>query len=271
MQLLQRLAVFTVTTSLLVNSSYGATLPTSTNGDAHFVGYYIGPTTTQHIAQPRPIALWTYSATWSRYRSYEGFCLFDDRKCPLATQCHDGTLRFYNGFSLACSAGSSCMTATIYETSPFGLPSANNIACRTAWSANTLYRRLPQSTTSSSTSPSRSPILTSSSTASVQSTPSPTPSPNKSWIAGAVIGPIAAIALIILALRMAPLYRKKPRLATPHHPGYKAQQPAEMEAQIPAEMEDKQLAEMEGQQPAEMEEEQRPRPTSELPNTSVDV
>jgi len=222
--------------------------------DTHFVGYYIASTGPVRIIS---------TGSWFTSGNYAGYCaLPSGQTCGVATQCSDKTLEYNDGNIVACEASYSCFTATIYQSSPDVLPSASNIWCRSAWSANTFYRQLSQPTTSSSTSPSsssRSLIITSFSTTRVQSTPtnpttpSPTPSPNKSWIAGAVIGPIAAIALVILTSWLVLLCRKKLGLATPHLLWHKEQQ----------------LAEMEGQRLAEMEVEQRPHPTSELPNASV--
>jgi hypothetical protein len=101
---------------------------------------------------------------------------------------------------------------TIFAKSPNVLPSAHNYGCRMGWNAFTVYRELPATTTSSS-SLTTSTITPGSST--LSSTPSitslvvsqtvaatPTNAPtggesSKTWIAGAVIGPIVVIVALI--------------------------------------------------------------------------
>ncbi|KAJ5174273.1 uncharacterized protein N7482_000150 [Penicillium canariense] len=97
---------------------------------------------------------------------------------------------------------------TIFQTSPYGTPTATNIFCAEVWSAFSLYRELPVSTTSSSSS-SSSTASTVSSTQSQTRTSSSIPSQtsasttstsesnsSKAWIAGAVVGPVAGVAVI---------------------------------------------------------------------------
>jgi len=217
-----------------VNSNYGATSSTPVNTleqDPKFVGFYFGPTgTVRFFAQ----------SAWVTSGYYAGDCPdLNGPTCSVATQCVDETLTFNDGGTSSCEGIMSCNTFMIFHTSPNGLPSATNIACRSDWSADTFYRELSQSTTSSGASPSRSyrtlittttkvrltRTTTNTPTTSVRSTPtntttpSPTPSQNKSWIAGAVIGPIAAIALVVLVLWLVPLCRGRPGLV-PHLLGY---------------------------------------------------
>lgn len=104
----------------------------------------------------------------------------------------------------------------IFATSPDILPSAVNYACRGTWYANTVYRQIVATTTvssslaSSSLAPSTitlgpsTPTFTLTST-SASSTPTstllPAPTPqNKAWIAGAVIGLVIGIALVVTAI-----------------------------------------------------------------------
>ena len=44
-----------------------------------------------------------------------------------------------------------CRSITIYQTSPFGAPSATNVFCAENWSAYQLYRELPVTTINSGT------------------------------------------------------------------------------------------------------------------------
>lgn len=57
---------------------------------------------------------------------------------------------------LSHSDSATCVTMTIFETSPYGTPSAINIFCGFSWKANTIYRQLQATTTTepSTTSPS---------------------------------------------------------------------------------------------------------------------
>lgn len=111
-----------------------------------------------------------------------------------------------------------CFDMTIFETYPNGLPSAHNFACRGAWKAHTVYRELPASTTTSEIAP---PLTTVSPdetadfpTASMEvvtaltnaASPTAGPSPlneesqskiSKAWIAGAVLGPLVGLALVL--------------------------------------------------------------------------
>jgi len=237
MQLPQRSAVFTVAILLLMSSSYGATssMPFNTDEqDAQFIGFYINPTgTTRFSAQ----------SAWVTSGYYAGDCPdLNGPTCSVATQCVDKTLTFNDGGTSSCEGFMSCNTFMIYHTSPNGLPSATNIACRSNWAADTFYRELNQPTISSGASPpsSHRPVITMTTkrltrttkvrltrtttntpTTSVRSTPTNTTpsSQNKSWIAGVVIGPIAAIALVVLVLWLVPLCRGRPGLVQ-HLLGY---------------------------------------------------
>ncbi|KAL4870303.1 hypothetical protein BDV12DRAFT_184505 [Aspergillus spectabilis] len=122
----------------------------------------------------------------------------------------------------------SCVTFTIFETSPAGLPSASSVGCWQNWSAWTIYRTRPDDPSTSSTESTSSTTSTAEST----STPDPTPtddpdkdedddnesSSGQGWIAGAVIGPVAGLT-IIGAAAFFYLRRKKPQYtAAQQHP-----------------------------------------------------
>ncbi|KAI2794571.1 hypothetical protein POX_a01170 [Penicillium oxalicum] len=110
---------------------------------------------------------------------------------------------------------------TIFQTSPYGTPSATNIFCADAWSAFSVYRELPVPTTTSTsssvdstlsttqsdprtslpipsqTSPSASQTNTSASQTSTSSPSPPESHSSKAWIAGVVVGVIAGLAIIV--------------------------------------------------------------------------
>ncbi|KAJ5968646.1 hypothetical protein N7501_004894 [Penicillium viridicatum] len=122
----------------------------------------------------------------------------------------------------------------IFETTPYGTPSASNIFCGFAWKANTIYRQLQATTTTEPRTGSVDRVLptnqnssvlsnpvhhdltttTTSTTAASQTSQSPTPTmaptkgSSKAWISGAVIGPLAGVA-IVAALIFWWIYRRK--------------------------------------------------------------
>ncbi|KAK2796594.1 hypothetical protein FQN51_009285 [Onygenales sp. PD_10] len=73
---------------------------------------------------------------------------------------------------------------TVYQTSPFGSPSATNIFCWSNWSAATVYRELP------------APAATETEPPTATEKPEPSEKTNNAWIAGAVVGPVAGLALV---------------------------------------------------------------------------
>ncbi|KAJ5306731.1 hypothetical protein N7508_005746 [Penicillium antarcticum] len=114
---------------------------------------------------------------------------------------------------------------TIFQSAPYASPSASNIFCAEYWLAFTVYRELAVSTTSSrsstlsTSSPTSAPSTTAASTTSSNDSPTteaPTAAAtttasqaadsqivtgaqsgqSQGWIAGAVVGSIAAIAII---------------------------------------------------------------------------
>ncbi|PKS08409.1 hypothetical protein jhhlp_005353 [Lomentospora prolificans] len=120
---------------------------------------------------------------------------------------------------------------SIFQTYPNGRPLVTNIGCR-IWQAYTIYREIPAETTSSEssitteskTSATRSQTA-SSATATETSEVEPTESDNdgsdstgksggesNAWVAGAVIGPIALVALVGALVTMK---LRKSKQATP--------------------------------------------------------
>ncbi|KAL3460775.1 hypothetical protein BJX64DRAFT_300477 [Aspergillus heterothallicus] len=146
------------------------------------------------------------------------------------------------GIADVCSGTAySCVTFTIFETSPAGLPSASSVGCWQNWSAWTVYRERPSPATSSESS--STTTTTTSKSVSGTSTGEPTPtedpveennsnsggSTDQGWIAGAVIGPVAGFAIVFIAAFVY-LRRKKHQYM---HPGQLPQDTAYYEPQKP--------------------------------------
>ncbi|KAK2791682.1 hypothetical protein FQN52_004598 [Onygenales sp. PD_12] len=94
---------------------------------------------------------------------------------------------------------------TVYQTSPFGSPSATNIFCWSNWSAATVYRELPAPAATETEPPTTKPQTTTAETTTAETTssaptatekPEPSEKTNNAWIAGAVVGPVAGLALV---------------------------------------------------------------------------
>ncbi|PLB52766.1 hypothetical protein P170DRAFT_111958 [Aspergillus steynii IBT 23096] len=167
---------------------------TSIQSDSGFIGWYLGPSTTQALMDP---------ATWTTSGRYARGCSANDT-CAYATNCQDNRITYDNGKICACPT---CRTMTIFQTAPYETPSASNVFCANYWVAFTIFRKLPATTTSSepstittaaSTSSTTLPSATASSTALPEPDASPTGSSNsnQAWIAGPVVGSIAAVATI---------------------------------------------------------------------------
>ncbi|KAK7998979.1 hypothetical protein PG991_014654 [Apiospora marii] len=127
-----------------------------------------------------------------------------------------GSVLVEDGTTVTCGSGSSMSagTMTIYQTYPNGSPLWITYFCAQNWAANTIYRQLQE--TSSTTSTSTSSMSTTAATttlASPGSSTNPTAAstqtdqdtdladaavtaPSQAWIAGAVVGPIAGCALV---------------------------------------------------------------------------
>ncbi|EGO51380.1 hypothetical protein NEUTE1DRAFT_149182 [Neurospora tetrasperma FGSC 2508] len=130
--------------------------------------------------------------------------------CEFLTRCEGGTKYGYNGGIDYCDQTyPDCYTMTIFDH-PRPTNSWVNIGCASQWSANTIYRELEASTTSTSTTPTTTPSVSTSepSLASAVTTPTsnspfltaapidPKPSTSKAWIAGPVAGGIVALLLL---------------------------------------------------------------------------
>ncbi|GKZ26473.1 hypothetical protein AbraIFM66951_003633 [Aspergillus brasiliensis] len=106
---------------------------------------------------------------------------------------------------------------TIYQSEPYATPSAYNLFCADFWSAYTIYRELPATTTSttSATSDSKASattapitsVATQTSSATQTSTASPSSTSTSSssgksqaWIAGPVIGAVVGVGAVAAAV-----------------------------------------------------------------------
>ncbi|KAK4224351.1 hypothetical protein QBC38DRAFT_446526 [Podospora fimiseda] len=139
-------------------------------------------------------------------------------RCNFLSACEGGTFsRIFGGTGVCTSPYPSCMSITIYPTFPAGDQTWLYFACGLGNTVeapySTLYRETAAATTTSSRSLSTSTSATSSSqtislgpvnTSPVQSTDDKDleegGSSSKAWIAGAVVGPLLAIAVIGLAV-----------------------------------------------------------------------
>ncbi|KAM0818177.1 hypothetical protein AB5N19_03986 [Seiridium cardinale] len=183
--------------------------------DTAFIGYYVKPTTVDRLTAGGGKA-WVTSA------SYAADCT-DSASCLFPVGCGSNSLTYGNGDVQDCGSQASCVAFTIFQTSPYGLPSAMNYGCRAAWSAYTVYRANPATAAVTSTTMSTQKTsevsttaapLTTAATQSQTAMPTPDPSASstsesKAWIAGAVIGPIVGLAIIALIVWF--LMRKKRR------------------------------------------------------------
>lgn len=152
-----------------------------------------------------------------------------------------------------------CRTMTIYQTSPFGSPTASNMFCAELWQAYTVYREFPASTTATTssvptvtvtrggsplhpTTPTSTASTTSSAasaTASAGSDGSKSDSSN-AWIAGAVVGPVVGLAIIAGIIAWLVIRRRRKQNAQmpvekgDDHPQAPAKPLQELEAVNPA-------------------------------------
>ncbi|CRK13429.1 hypothetical protein BN1723_010012 [Verticillium longisporum] len=175
--------------------------------DPQFIGYFLDGPATERLTL-------SSGTSWSSSSTIAGEC--STSPCVLAVDCTNNILTLANNDKRTCAESFACETMTIYETYPFGKPSAKNYKCRLGWSAHTIYRAFAEETTTSLEPPAPTDV------------PSVTPSPNRSttpdtdpqtssvasaetqeanfdqgetsgskaWIAGAVAGPIVGLAVL---------------------------------------------------------------------------
>ncbi|KAL2698221.1 hypothetical protein AAEP93_010931 [Penicillium crustosum] len=195
---------------------------TSIQSDPHFIGWYMGPSTTQALTDPE---------TWTTSGNYARGC--SKGACGYATDCIGNSITYDDGKTSSCNV---CRTMTIFQSAPYASPSASNIFCAEYWVAFTVFRELAVSTTSSKSSTistsSRTSVLSTTvpSTTGSSSNNSPTTaaptvaasttatqagdsqtvtSQSQGWIAGAVIGSVAATAIIAGLIGWIVYLRKK--------------------------------------------------------------
>ncbi|KAK2793859.1 hypothetical protein FQN50_009966 [Emmonsiellopsis sp. PD_5] len=133
--------------------------------------------------------------SWVTSGQYANCCETDaTERCAMPTDCQGTSVTKDEGPGYICPEGQSCATMTVFQTSPFGSPSATNIFCWSNWSAATVYRELP---TAAVTEPPRTkPQSTIAEPTAPTSTQKPEPAEkSNAWIAGAVVGPVAGLAL----------------------------------------------------------------------------
>ncbi|EEH46115.2 uncharacterized protein PADG_02265 [Paracoccidioides brasiliensis Pb18] len=191
-----------------------------------FNGYYVfhkdGSTSTESITCGNTDSAWITSGT------YAGCCkISQTTPCAMATNCLDGTVQLQYGRTYTCQRGASCQTMTVYETSPFGSPSATNIFCWQDWKAYTVYRTLPVEVTATTTKlpsitppPQRSPLSTAASSSSPtlpsqkeQENPQSSNKPSSGVIAGGTIGGVAGITIVGFGLFFFRRNQKRSKIA----------------------------------------------------------
>ncbi|TQV94979.1 hypothetical protein IF1G_05966 [Cordyceps javanica] len=177
----------------------------------NFEGWYIHPD-----AEP----LTCPQGTFTTSGPYAVCC--DKTKCPMPTACHDNKISYDNFAVGACPGSAVCQTMSIMSAPGAKGDVTSSIFCAQYWYALEAYRDTVPVTTSSATKTSTSAstgstptsnsasrtgsvsTTGSSSSAGSSGTTSPTSTPepsaggssSKAWIAGAVVGPVAGLALL---------------------------------------------------------------------------
>ncbi|KAH6695391.1 hypothetical protein F5X68DRAFT_258041 [Plectosphaerella plurivora] len=185
-----------------------AELRSSQETSSEFVGWHVGQRTS-------PFRCNTGGEFTTSADGVAGCCyssnLVSDGGCGVATDCA-GTGIFYNdGTRRSCANETECQVIDLFENYvPGSLPDSSfRLAfCRsTTWDRRTMYMRIGEATATSSsessaTEPSTNsaPNPTSSDDASSVEEEVPSSGASKAWIAGAVIGPLFLIALVVLGI-----------------------------------------------------------------------
>ncbi|KAJ5425393.1 hypothetical protein N7465_000463 [Penicillium sp. CMV-2018d] len=198
---------------LLSHSTIGQSnaMNTSIQSDPHFIGWYMRPST----SIKRPATSGNYARGCSK------------GACGYATDCIGNSITYDDGKTSSCNV---CRTMTIFQSAPDASPSASNIFCAENWVAFTVFRVCPHTTAKRRiyklTASPESATISASSRTSVLSTTAPSTtgsftnippttaaptatqagdlqpvtgsqsSQRQGWIAGAVIGSVAATAII---------------------------------------------------------------------------
>ncbi|KAK3983815.1 hypothetical protein QBC44DRAFT_386224 [Cladorrhinum sp. PSN332] len=182
-----------------------------TTAAPNFRGFRLFPNGATELVTCDPGFTFFTSSTYAACCSVAG-------RCNFITACESGTYsRIFGGDGVCGSTFPSCMSITIYPTFPAGDQTWLQVACGLGNTVvapySTLYRQTPAATTTSSQSlstasptPSTSPTTangpanTSPAASITDKTLEDESSSSKAWIAGAVVGPLFAIALIGLAV-----------------------------------------------------------------------
>ncbi|OAA70976.1 hypothetical protein LEL_09567 [Akanthomyces lecanii RCEF 1005] len=179
----------------------------------NFEGWYIHPDgTTEALTCPQ--------GTFTTSGTYAVCC--DKTKCPMPTACHDNIISYDNHAVGSCQGSAVCQTMSIMSAPGAKADVTSSIFCAQYWFAIQAYRDTVPVTSTSATKTKTSPStgstptsnsasmttsLSSSSTtpstagSSGATSPTSTPEPSsgsssKAWVAGAVVGPVAGLALI---------------------------------------------------------------------------
>ncbi|KAK3293695.1 uncharacterized protein B0H64DRAFT_466314 [Chaetomium fimeti] len=132
-----------------------------------------------------------------------GTCCAVSTECGIPTACLAGT-KFYEGSRRSCASDSSCATITILSRSVSPPDTSGMIidyVCEptsTEWKYSTLYLENPVPETSGSATLPASTGATGDSSSS-----------SNAWIAGAIIGPVVALALVVVGVIL--LWKRKKR------------------------------------------------------------
>ncbi|KAJ5593721.1 hypothetical protein N7537_010625 [Penicillium hordei] len=154
------------------------------------------------------------SVSWSEVPCYDGQTYFSwnrygrcctsstDAGCTLPTACHDNSVYFIGVGGLgtvtkpfSCATDSTCVAMTIYESATTNTPVVDYFCYQKEhpWTASTIFRTTELATATPRTSVTPSTATPTSSGDAAQDSES---SGSKAWIAGAVVGPVAACAII---------------------------------------------------------------------------
>ncbi|KAK4448978.1 hypothetical protein QBC34DRAFT_464237, partial [Podospora aff. communis PSN243] len=149
------------------------------------------------------------SATFFTSSTY-GACCYEGERCNFATDCQSGTASRIFGGTYTCDPEfPDCYTMTVYASYPSAAESWLMRGCATNWRASTIYREIVTATSSSTTTsatagasvPTTTPTRTGTAAGAGGEPTSPgevaaTSAPSQAWIAGAVIGPLVALAAL---------------------------------------------------------------------------
>ncbi|PYH40868.1 EGFR-like transmembrane domain-containing protein [Aspergillus saccharolyticus JOP 1030-1] len=164
----------------------------------YFVGWQY-PEVSSTTGYITPATLVLGSATLTTAASYISACGYS-QSCAIPTACQGATVYLNDGSSDICTGV--CSSITRYQYTPEGLPRYTVVLCgsgdwpKEVYSEFPGYKALGSTTTTSTPSTTPPPTTTATSTGSTTSAPTPAPKSSEAWIAGAVVGPIAGLAIL---------------------------------------------------------------------------